>query len=161
MINAILACDECDGVSKDGTLPWPKNTKDLVWFKSNTSGCTIVMGSTTWKDPHMPRPLPNRTNIVVTSNPASVPGADVYLCGDITSEIKKIAKSNPKTPLWIIGGPDIINQTLHIIDKFYIGRIPGEYNCDTFLPMDKIAKQFTLQSSDSHPEVTFEIWERN
>ena len=33
MIKAILACDEEGGVSKKGTIPWPKNTKDLGWFK--------------------------------------------------------------------------------------------------------------------------------
>jgi dihydrofolate reductase len=33
MIKAILACDESGGVSKNGTIPWPKNLKDLKWFK--------------------------------------------------------------------------------------------------------------------------------
>ena len=60
MIKAILACDDYGGVSKNGTLPWPNNSTDLQWFKSNTAGHVVVMGSTTWDDPHMPRPLPKR-----------------------------------------------------------------------------------------------------
>ena len=36
MIKAILACDDLGGVSKAGTMPWPKNSKDLKWFKKNT-----------------------------------------------------------------------------------------------------------------------------
>ena len=35
-IKAILACDDYGGVSKNGTLPWPHNSTDLKWFKSNT-----------------------------------------------------------------------------------------------------------------------------
>ena len=52
MIRAILACDEDGGVSKDGTIPWPKNTKDLAWFKKNTIDSTVVMGSKTWTEKH-------------------------------------------------------------------------------------------------------------
>jgi len=47
MIKAILACDDVGGVSKAGTIPWPKNSKDLKWFKDNTVGNIVVMGSTT------------------------------------------------------------------------------------------------------------------
>lgn len=67
MIKAILACDDKGGVSKDGTLPWPHNSRDLKWFKDNTAGHIVVMGSTTWNDKHMPRPLPKRKNYLVTT----------------------------------------------------------------------------------------------
>ena len=42
MIKAILACDNGGGVSKGGTIPWPKNTKDLSWFKKNTTNNVVV-----------------------------------------------------------------------------------------------------------------------
>ena len=48
MIKAILACDNEGGVSKNGTIPWPKNKKDLGWFKKNTTNNVVVMGSKTW-----------------------------------------------------------------------------------------------------------------
>ena len=67
MIKAILACDEEGGVSKKGTIPWPKNTKDLGWFKKNTTNNVVVMGSKTWVDPLMPWPLPNRLNVLATT----------------------------------------------------------------------------------------------
>ncbi len=66
MIKAILACDNEGGVSKKGTIPWPKNTKDLRWFKKNTTNNVVVMGSKTWVDPLMPWPLPNRINDLAT-----------------------------------------------------------------------------------------------
>ncbi len=43
---------------------------------------------------------------------------------------------------WIIGGPNIVEQTLDIIDEFYLSRISGEYFCDTFLPLEKIEALF-------------------
>jgi len=54
VIKAILACDDLGGVSKEGTIPWPKNPKDLGWFQKNTTNNVVVMGSKTWEDPLMP-----------------------------------------------------------------------------------------------------------
>ena len=67
MIKAILACDDSGGVSKGGTIPWPKNSKDLGWFQKNTTNNVVVMGSKTWEDPLMPWPLPKRKNVLITT----------------------------------------------------------------------------------------------
>lgn len=160
MIKAILACDDTGGVSKDGTLPWPNNSTDLKWFKDNTAGHVVVMGSTTWNDPHMPRPLPNRTNILVTTRKDDYPGADDYVSGDLVTEIQEIADATPGIITWIIGGPNIIEQTLGIIDEFYLSRIPGEYDCDTHLPLKKIESLFELKWWEENPDVTFEIYKK-
>jgi dihydrofolate reductase len=160
MIRAILACDEEGGVSKDGTLPWPNNSRDLRWFKDNTAGHVVVMGSTTWEDPHMPRPLPKRTNVLVTTRKEDYPGADGYISGDLKEELKELEATCPGLITWVIGGPKIIEQTLDVIDEFYLSRIPGKYDCDTFLPLDKIKEMFTLRSGEDHPEVRFEVWEK-
>ena len=160
MIKAILACDDLGGVSKDGTMPWPKDSKDLRWFKNNTAKNIVVMGSTTWDDPLMPGPLPKRTNVLATTREKDYPGAQKYISGEITKEIQTIAKENKNITTWIIGGPNIINQTLDIIDEFYLSRIPGEYNCDTFLPLDKIEKLFDKTWSEDHGTVEFQIWKK-
>jgi len=158
-IKAILACDNQGGVSKNGTLPWPHNSTDLQWFKTHTLNGIVVMGSTTWKDPHMPRPLPNRHNVLVTSTPNQYPGAHEYVSEKLCGNLVEINLNRPEQ-MWIIGGPNIINQTLEIIDIFYISRIPGDYNCDTFLPLDKIYKMFELIYSGVKDGVTFEIWSK-
>ena len=160
MIKAILACDDTGGVSKDGTLPWPNNPTDLKWFKDNTAGHVVVMGSTTWEDPHMPRPLPKRTNVLVTSRKDDYPGADGYISGDLNAELKELEETCPGLITWVIGGPNIIEQTLGVIDEFYISRIPGEYACDTFLPLKKIESLFELTTVIHETSVTFEIWEK-
>jgi dihydrofolate reductase len=160
MIKAILACDDTGGVSKDGTLPWPNNPTDLKWFKDCTAGHVVVMGSTTWEDPHMPRPLPKRTNVLVTSRKDDYPGADGYISGDLNAELKELEETCPGLITWVIGGPNIIEQTLGVIDEFYISRIPGEYACDTFLPLKKIESLFELTTVIHETSVTFEIWEK-
>ena len=160
MIKAILACDNTGGVSKDGTLPWPHNSTDLQWFKENTAGHVVVMGSTTWEDPHMPRPLPKRTNVLVTSRPYDYPGADGYIKGDLKMHLKVIEKTYPSLITWVIGGPKIIEQALDVIDEFYLSRIPGDYDCDTHLPLEQIEEMFFLTHEEDHPEVKFQIWKK-
>ena len=160
MIKAILACDDYGGVSKDGTLPWPNNSTDLKWFKSNTVNGIVVMGSTTWDDPHMPRPLPNRTNVLVTTRKNDYPGADMYITGDLNNELKHLEYVNEGVVTWVIGGPNIIEQSLGVIDEFYLSRIPGAYACDTFLPLKKIESIFENTWSEDHGDVEFQIWKK-
>ena len=162
MIKAILACDDTGGVSKDGTLPWPNNSTDLKWFKENTAGHIVVMGSTTWKDPHMPRPLPKRKNILVTSKVSEYvdSGVDGVIQGDLNMHLKVIEQSYPSLITWVIGGPNIIEQSLDVIDEFYLSRIPGDYDCDTHLPLKKIETLFKVKWEEEHPEVKFQILEK-
>ena len=160
MIKAILACDANGGVSKDGTLPWPHNSTDLKWFKENTAGHVVVMGSTTWEDPHMPRPLPKRANVLVTTRKDDYPGADGYISGNLNAELKELEETCPGLIIWAIGGPNMIEQCLGVIDEFYLSRIPGDYNCDTHLPMRKIESLFKVKWEEEHPEVKFQIMEK-
>ena len=161
MIKAILACDDTGGVSKDGTLPWPNNRTDLRWFRDNTNGHVVVMGSTTWEDPHMPRPLPNRTNVLATTRKEDYPGAAAYISGNLAEEVKELEATCPGLIIWVIGGPRIIQQTLDVIDEFYLSRIPGDYDCDTHLPLEEIEALFEKTWEDSnHPEVTFQVWKK-
>ena len=57
MIKAILAVDEKGGVSKHGSMPWPKNLLDMKWFVENTKNQIVVMGRKTW-DSLPIKPLP-------------------------------------------------------------------------------------------------------
>ena len=160
MIRAILACDEDGGVGKDGNMPWPHNSTDLQWFKENTAGHAVVMGSSTWESSQIPKPLPKRINVLATSRKEEFPGAHHYINGDLKHEVGLYADDNPGIITWIIGGANIIEQTLGIIDEFYISRIPGTYNCDTFLPLKKIETLFEKTWEEVNPGVTFEIWRR-
>lgn len=160
MIKAILACDEKGGIAKDGTLPWPNNSKDLQWFKSKTTDNVIVMGSTTWADPHMPCPMPNRINVVATNQNQDDFDCDGILKGDLALATLRLQDLYLDNDVYVIGGTKIIEQTLDVIEEFYISRIPGEYDCDTFLPLDKIEELFELAEEEKHEEVTFQTWRK-
>ena len=160
MIKAILACDSDGGVSREGTIPWPKNKKDLRWFKKTTTDNVVVMGSKTWIDPLMPWPLPNRINVLATSKEREHPGADKYICGDLPSELKKLKEEYTDKTIWVIGGPNIIEQTIGSIEEFYLSRIPGQYNCDGFLSLVNIEALFKKILFEKHESVEFQIWKK-
>tara|TARA_Y100000758_G_scaffold301228_1_gene266723 strand:+ start:2490 stop:2981 length:492 start_codon:yes stop_codon:yes gene_type:complete len=160
MIKAILACDDSGGVSKGGTIPWPKNSKDLGWFQKNTTNNVVVMGSKTWEDPLMPWPLPKRKNVLITTRKKDYPGADQYLSGDLNKKITTLSKESAGATIWIIGGPNIINQTMDIVEEFYLSRIPGNHGCDTFLPIEKIEKMFEKTWTEKHTAVEFQVWKK-
>ena len=161
MISAILACDDKGGIGKDGTLPWPKNQEDLAYFKRMTDGKTVVMGSSTWQSSGMPKPLPNRRNVVVTLSPVQHPGADDYIPysgSSLTDSIQRLKDWRGIEPVFIIGGARLIEEVLFIIDSFYLTRIPGDYHCDTFLPLAKIESQFHRTVVEKGKEATYETW---
>ena len=120
MINAIMAVDEEGGISKNGSMPWPKNTEDLRRFKELTLNNVVIIGKLTWIDPQMPTPLKDRINVLVTSkSPSLYPGADKYISGDLKENIKKIISEYKKQRIWLIGGPNLINQLFDLIDNFF------------------------------------------
>ena len=162
MIKAILAVDDNGGVSKNGSMPWPHNSKDLEWFKKNTDNNIVIMGRITWIDPKMPTPLPDRINVLITSqSPEIYPGADIYINSNLTESIKKIDSKYVNKICWIIGGPNIINQLFPIIEEFYLTRIYGNYHCDTFLDLSIIEKEMKLKSQvNTDNTCHFEIWNK-
>jgi dihydrofolate reductase len=156
MIKAILACDQEWGIGKNGALPWPHNSADLRWFKQHTNNSTIVMGRKTWESLPV-KPLPNRENIVVTSG--LIKGPDVVV--DMRSFYKILPQIKFQKDVWIIGGAQLIEHCLDIIDEFYLSRIQCIYDCDTFLPADLIMDKFNLyDAEETDSDLYIEKWAR-
>jgi dihydrofolate reductase len=156
MIKAILACDQEWGIGKNGALPWPHNSADLKWFKQHTNNSTIVMGRKTWESLPV-KPLPNRENIVVTSG--LIKGPDVVV--DMRSFYKILTQIKFQKDVWIIGGAQLVEHCLDVIDEFYLSRIEGVYNCDTFLPADLIMDNFNLyDAEETDSDLYIEKWAR-
>jgi dihydrofolate reductase len=144
MMKAILACDAFGGIAKDGIMPWPRNMVDLNHFKRLTTDAIVVMGRKTWEAYDMPSPLPNRTNVVVTSNTDYQLNNASVLSDNISSRLTTMAKSNT---VFVIGGASLFTQLIDDIHVLHLTRLTSGYDCDTFLPMDKIAAQFELLDS--------------
>jgi dihydrofolate reductase len=156
MIRAILACDQEWGIGKNGALPWPHNSADLRWFKDHTKNSTVIMGRKTWESLPI-KPLPNRENIVVTSG--LIKGPDVVV--DMRSFYKILPQIKFQKDVWIIGGAQLVEHCLDVIDEFYLSRIQGIYNCDTFLPADLIMDNFNLyDAEETDSDLYIEKWAR-
>lgn len=119
------------------------------------------MGSNTWISLQEKAPLPNRTNVVVSSrNRQLFPAADHVIESLNTNTINRLKWIYPKTDIFCIGGAQLITSSLEIIDEFLISRINGTYNCDVFLPWKDITTDFYRVYQQPEKDVTFERWER-
>lgn len=114
-------------LGKNNDLIWHFKD-DMRFFKETTTGNTVVMGRKTFES--LPHALPNRRNIVITSDKNYVaPGAEtahsldeaVSLCGDDT--------------VFVIGGGNVYKQFLPLANKLYLTEIDAECkDADTFFP---------------------------
>ena len=162
MIKAIMAVDEKGGISRGQSMPWPKNSIDLKWFKENTFNNIVVMGRKTWEDPFMPTPLKSRINVLITNKDKMlIEGANYYLRGNINNQIKDIQLQYIDKDIFIIGGSEIINLTFKLIEQFYLTRIYGIYNCEKFIDLALIENNMKMiKKIDGDSSCHFEIWEK-
>jgi|TARA_B110000259_G_scaffold117433_1_gene133671 dihydrofolate reductase len=158
MIRAILAHDSQWGIGKNGDLPWPKNSEDLKWFKECTTGCTVMMGRGTWESLKF-KPLPNRTNAIVTSQ--NIQGAQGCVVADMKSMLKILPQMKAQKNVWIIGGAQLIQSMIPYIDEIWLNDVGGDYECDTFLPQDTITKLFYAKSWEVKSFGTITKWSKN
>lgn len=157
-VNAILAHDDNYGVGKNGILPWPKNDVDMKWFRDCTIGHIVVMGRRTWESIGSNK-LINRTNIVVTRS--NIQGnADCIYYGEIRNLVSMVKRDYPDLKIWIIGGADIYRQALPFCDNIYITKFPGNYNCDTFVQMDKYLRGYVKLAKKEQEGLEFSIWSK-
>ena len=162
MIKGIMAIDEVGGISRGKSMPWPKNSIDLKWFKHNTLNNIVIMGRKTWEDPFMPTPLNKRINVLITNSDTSLfLGADYYFSGNIIEQIKELQKEHQNKDIYIIGGSEIINSTINLIQEFYLTRIYGNYNCEKFLNISLIEDNMKIiKKIKGDNSCHFEIWKR-
>lgn len=125
---AALAQNNCIG--KDGKLPW-SIPEDMQHFKDITTGHVVLMGRKTWESiPLKFRPLPNRTNVILTRDPTYTVPDGVIVCTSLTDVIQKF--SNEK--ILVIGGADIYRQTIDIADTLSITHVYQDVSGDAFFP---------------------------
>lgn len=143
MIAALFAVDQKGGMGNDGGMPWPQNKEDMMWFKQTTQGQIVVMGRKTWESSDMPKPLPGRTNVVLTRN--FLDRSDIIQAnGDVCESLDYLKKQNPKKDIFVIGGENLLVQAKPIIERAYITKISGEYICDTVIDLDNFLQGFKL-----------------
>lgn len=161
MIAAIFAVDEAGGIGNDGRLPWPHNKDDMTWFRETTRGQVVVMGRKTWDSPDLPKPLPNRDNIVFTNeftDDLEYIGVE-QVRGHVSNALRSIEKSSKKKTVFVIGGANLLKQAKPVIGKVYLTRIPGEYTCDTFIDLEDFLDGFELVDTVNHGSCVVEVYD--
>ena len=132
MIYCIVAVERNQGIGYNGQMPWPHLSGDMKWFKERTTGNTVIMGATTWKG--FAKPLPNRTNVVISSQPQ--PGATVLY----SNPERAINELKNKGDIYIMGGQALYDSVKHLVDVFYVTEIDADYTCDKFFDLDYVKK---------------------
>lgn len=161
MISAIFATDLRGNFGKGGTLPWPPNPKDFAWFKQHTTGHIVVMGRATWDDPKMPKPLPNRINVVVTSSVIKMPDVVSVSIDRLETKLQQLEAEFPDKKIFIIGGVKLLEHTKHLIEEIYwtqhkltIQNATVTINLNTFF------KDFAVRYAEPSEGCTFQILKR-
>ncbi len=130
MINLIAAIQKSDrGLGYKNELLY-RVSDDLKRFKEMTTGHPIIMGRKTFES--IGRALPNRTNIVITSQKIDVPGIITVLSDQEAFNIAK--KSEGSNQIFIIGGARVYEAFMTVADQLFITIIEGNKTADVFFP---------------------------
>ena len=133
-VSIIVAVSENGVIGKDNDLIWHMPT-DMKFFKETTKSHHVIMGRKNFESiPHKFRPLPGRTNIIVTRQLDY--NAESCIVVNSIEEALLIAKKNGEEEAFIIGGGEIYKLALtnDLIDRVYLTRIHHVFEGDTFFP---------------------------
>jgi dihydrofolate reductase len=128
IISLIWAMDENRLIGIENRLPW-KLPADMQWFRRHTLGKPIIMGRKTF-DSFGGRPLPQRTNIVVTRDPNyQAEGAVVVHTID-----EALQAAGDAEEVMISGGASFYQQMLSRADRLYVTQVHGKFEGDAWFP---------------------------
>lgn len=152
MFSIIAAVGKNRELGKKGDLIFHIK-EDIKFFKETTSGHTVVMGTKTWQS--LPKKLPNRKNIVVTSAP--IEGPD-----ECVTNLEEYIANNENTPeeIFVIGGGSIYTQFINHAKRIYLTEIDGEDSeADVFFPdFDKTKYQRTVLQTGTSGDLSYTMY---
>lgn len=128
MITTIVAKAENNIIGNNNELIWHL-PNDLKRFKALTSGHPIIMGRKTYES--IGRPLPNRTNIVITRNPDWNAGG-ILVVNSLEEAIEKAKEIDEN--IFIIGGGNIYEQAMEISNALEVTEVHRLFEGDTKFP---------------------------
>ena len=126
MITIIAAIGKNRELGKDNDLIWHL-PNDLKRFKKVTSGHDVIMGRKTYES--LGRPLPNRTNIIITRN-TNYKAEGCIVLNSLEAALKTATDSNP----YILGGGNIYRQAIKIADVLDLTLVDATLDADVFFP---------------------------
>jgi len=166
----VAAAVETRAIGEDGGMPWGTSLKtDLKYFKARTEGNIVIMGRKTYES--IGKPLPNRINIVLSSDPGYTIQTknNTWVCESFESALK-IANTFKEKEIFVIGGGKLYEQVMNDYEpnRLYITwvgyNVDGVIQGDTFFPEFDRGKYKMI---DEYPikedkyQLTFTTYERN
>ena len=125
-LSVIVAAAENGVIGRDNALPW-QLPEDLRYFRRVTMGRPLVMGRRTFES--IGRPLPGRTNIVISRNP------DFEAIGaDVSDSLEKAVEISETDEIMVIGGGQLYTLALPLARRMILTLIDLEPRADTFFP---------------------------
>ena len=135
-MNAIVSVDRNWAIGKDNGLLFSLPT-DMKYFRTLTTGGTLLMGRRTLDSFPGGKPLPNRRNIVITRNP-DFQRDGVEVVSD-PEDCRALISQLPQEKVWVIGGGSVYTALLPQCHRAYVTRVDAAVgDADTFFPnLDK------------------------
>ena len=130
----LIAAVAANGViGRDGTLPWHL-PEDLAHFKQTTMGHPVIMGRIAFEDilDHLGKPLPGRTNIVLSTSDPDVPRGVLVVEG-VEAAIETAASIDDAVA-YVAGGATVYEQFLPHADRLLLTELRDEYSGDVTFP---------------------------
>lgn len=148
IISAIVATDNKGAIGKNGQIPWHLPAEQAI-FKRTTMGHPIIMGRRTHES--IGRALPGRTNIVITRN-RNFRAEGCVVAGSLNEAMQIAQKAEGNDEIFIIGGAEIYNQALPLINRLYLTRVHAAVDGDAFFKYDPTQWQQTSNEKHSADE---------
>lgn len=144
----VVAMDRQHCIGQGNALPWHISA-DLQHFKEITQGGVVVMGRKTLES--MGRVLPKRVNWVITRDRSwTFPGARLAhsIEDALTQAVSDVQSSEKPNCIFIIGGGEIFQQTLHLADRLELTHVALDVQGDAYYPA--IPAEFKKVTSEQH-----------
>jgi dihydrofolate reductase len=157
LVSAIVATAQNNVIGKDNQIPWYLPA-DLAYFKRTTLNHHVIMGRNCFES--IGKPLPKRTNIVLTRDPFF--SASGIVVAHSIEEALGIAYDNGEEEVFIIGGGEIYRQTADLWDRIYLTQVELMTDGDVFFPeidpSDWTVSSHIQHMTDEKNEWAYSFW---
>ncbi len=129
IISAIVATAKNNVIGRNNEIPWYLPA-DLQYFKKTTLGHYVIMGRKSFES--IGKPLPKRTNVVITRDPFFV-ASDCVVVHSL-KEALDLAEANGEEEVFVIGGGEIYKMAMPMLDRIYLTEVDVKMAGDVFFP---------------------------
>ncbi len=146
MISFVVAMDRNRLIGAGDGLPW-RLPDEMRRFKEITMGHAVLMGRKTYETiPEKFRPLPGRTNIVLTTQ-REYEAPDCLVVNSLQEALTAVPADQE---LMVIGGAHLFYELMPVVDRLYLTEIDGDYSGDVYFP-DLDLSEWREVAREEHP----------